>query len=222
MFAAEEGNLHQVIRDRLQIDVPIKDVAAISENDEQIDRIIDQEASALFDLEKGPLFRIKILKLGTDRHMILFTMHHIISDGWSIGVIINEAVVAYSAIIRSQEPELPALKVQYKDFAAWQQERLEKGDPRRSEGVLAGKTERPALGFGTSRRQAQASHTDQQRRCFQFHHRPGDNDPFTDLCKRTERDPFHGPAVCFYRSFEQIEQAGGYYRRHAHCGKKPS
>ncbi|MEN4957725.1 syringomycin E biosynthesis non-ribosomal peptide synthetase SyrE, partial [Pseudomonas syringae] len=83
-------------------------------------RIADSEAAAPFDLRQGPLIRGRLLRLADDEHMLLITQHHIISDGWSVGVLINEFTALYQAFTEQRSDPLPALSIQYADYAAWQ------------------------------------------------------------------------------------------------------
>jgi amino acid adenylation domain-containing protein len=73
-----------------------------------------------FDLEKGNLIRVVVLQTGNENYTYLFTMHHIICDGWSIEVLNKEMLILYNAILKNEEARLPALRIQYKEFAAWQ------------------------------------------------------------------------------------------------------
>ncbi|NEB68838.1 hypothetical protein G3I39_17520, partial [Streptomyces fulvissimus] len=77
-----------------------------------------------FDLRKGPLLRVLLLRLGADRHALLLSMHHIVSDGRSLDVLTGELATCYAAELDGFEPSLPPLPVQYADFAAWQRDRL--------------------------------------------------------------------------------------------------
>jgi len=80
---------------------------------------IAQEANTPFDLENGPLVRAKLLQLPQDQSLVLFTMHHIISDGWSMQVLRSEVTQLYQAFVQQQENPLPALPIQYKDYTVW-------------------------------------------------------------------------------------------------------
>jgi len=82
--------------------------------------IARSEASHVFDIEKGPLFRVRLLVLAPEDHVLLLTMHHIITDGWSMGVFQRELAVCYAAEAAGHEPVLPELPVDYRDFAHWQ------------------------------------------------------------------------------------------------------
>jgi amino acid adenylation domain-containing protein len=79
-----------------------------------------EEAARPFDLETGPPARVRVVRLGADTHAVVCTLHHVVSDGWSTGVLIREIGVAYAALGAGREPRLPALPVRYADYAAWQ------------------------------------------------------------------------------------------------------
>ncbi|HEU4558014.1 MAG TPA: amino acid adenylation domain-containing protein, partial [Longimicrobium sp.] len=83
-------------------------------------RLAAEEAGAPFDLEQGPLIRGRLVRLPAGDHVLLITMHHIVSDGWSMGVLTRELGTLYEAIRRGEPDPLPALPVQYADYAAWQ------------------------------------------------------------------------------------------------------
>ncbi|MDQ3205049.1 MAG: SDR family NAD(P)-dependent oxidoreductase, partial [Pseudomonadota bacterium] len=84
-----------------------------------------QEAQAPFDLSTGPLIRGRLLHLSTNEHVLLVTQHHIVSDGWSIGVLVHEVSALYAAFTQGQADPLPALPIQYADYAAWQRQWLQ-------------------------------------------------------------------------------------------------
>ena len=88
-------------------------------------RWAEKEASTPFDLESSSLFRVQVLQIRDDEHVVLFTMHHIISDAWSLGLLTNEIALIYNAYNEGIEPPLVDLEHQYKDYAAWQKEQLE-------------------------------------------------------------------------------------------------
>ncbi len=90
--------------------VDIVDLAQEGDGEEELRAIIDDEAHMPFDLVKGPLARAKLVKLGTDRHAFVFTAHHIVCDGWSMNVLVEELSAAYSALVRGENPQFdPAL-----------------------------------------------------------------------------------------------------------------
>ena len=112
-------------------------------------RVMEEEARAPFDLERGPLFRGRLVRLAPEDHVLLLTMHHIVSDGWSMGVLTRELGALYEAFRRGEGDPLPPLPIQYADYAAWQR-RLVKGEVIQQQaeywkGVLAGAPERLAL-----------------------------------------------------------------------------
>ncbi|MEM9491869.1 MAG: condensation domain-containing protein, partial [Myxococcota bacterium] len=85
---------------------------------------LQQLVAQPFDLECGPLLRTTLLHVADDEHILLITMHHIITDGWSMGVMVRELSQLYSALVRGQPSPIPALSLQYPDFAVWQREKL--------------------------------------------------------------------------------------------------
>lgn len=82
------------------------------------------EARVCFDLTRGPLWRVRVLRLGEQQNVILLTMHHIVSDGWSMSILVREVAALYGAFLRGQPSPLPELPVQYADYAAWQRATL--------------------------------------------------------------------------------------------------
>ncbi|GAB3488159.1 non-ribosomal peptide synthase/polyketide synthase [Amycolatopsis cihanbeyliensis] len=90
----------------------------------ELGEIIGRAARAPFDLAGGPLARAVLVRLGAREHVLVLTMHHIVSDGWSLGVLMRETTVLYEAFLRGAESPLPELPVQYVDYAAWQREWL--------------------------------------------------------------------------------------------------
>ncbi|MFY0567266.1 non-ribosomal peptide synthase/polyketide synthase [Archangium lansingense] len=112
----------QVILPHLDVSLPIVDLSAVEDSarEAELKQRITQEVQRTFDLERGPLLRALLLRLSPQRHVLVLTLHHVISDGWSMGVLIREVGALYSALASGQTPALPALPVQYADYAAWQ------------------------------------------------------------------------------------------------------
>ncbi|HVG43862.1 MAG TPA: condensation domain-containing protein, partial [Longimicrobium sp.] len=98
---------------------------AEAEREAEMLRRVREEAARPFDLAAGPLFRALLLRLGEDDHVLLLSMHHIVSDEWSMGVLSRELSALYEAYREGRESPLPELAVQYADYAAWQREQLE-------------------------------------------------------------------------------------------------
>src|SRR5262249_8298109 len=122
----------QIINERLAFRLPVIELRESSLEDKEATaaRLAAEEARKPFNLGEGPLLRVTLLRLAGDDHVMLITMHHIISDGWSIKVLIGELGELYEAYANDREVTLPELPIQYADFAAWQRgwlqgERLE-------------------------------------------------------------------------------------------------
>ena len=101
------------------------DLTAETEAQTVLDWLVREEAAAEFDLEVGPLIRGRLIRLGEEEHALLITMHHIVSDGWSMGVFIRELSALYGAYVRGEADPLPELEVQYADYAVWQRQWVE-------------------------------------------------------------------------------------------------
>ncbi|UWF51919.1 amino acid adenylation domain-containing protein [Pseudomonas sp. N3-W] len=101
----------------------LRDFSA-SEREQQVRAAVDQDARAPFDLATGPLLRASLLRLADDEYLWLYSVHHIIADGWSMGVILNEVATLYGDFLRGEPSSLAPLPVQYADYACWQQQRL--------------------------------------------------------------------------------------------------
>ncbi len=91
----------------------------------ELDRLLAMEFGAVFDLQQGPLIRGRLIRLAEDEHILLLTMHHIVSDGWSMGLLVNELSTLYRAFLNGQDDPLPKLEIQYADYALWQRQWIE-------------------------------------------------------------------------------------------------
>ncbi|MDB9304092.1 amino acid adenylation domain-containing protein [Nodularia spumigena CS-591/12] len=122
-FPALKGEPQVVIRDIKDIEVlEIADLQTLEpkKQAEDVRRLADSYAQAPFDLNTGSLFKAKLLQLSEQKNILMINMHHIISDGWSIGVFKREWEQAYAAYTAGSVPNLSPLPIQYSDFAAWQ------------------------------------------------------------------------------------------------------
>ena len=121
-FNVEEGQPYQHVHPRSITEVDVIDLSGLSEDirEEEARRLVNDEANEPFDLELGPLFRAKIVIIAPNDHLVLFTMHHIISDGWSVGILMREFTILYQSFERGRENPLPPLPLQYADYAVWQ------------------------------------------------------------------------------------------------------
>jgi amino acid adenylation domain-containing protein len=102
--------------------------------DAAVERLARQDAARLFDLSRGPLVRLTLVRLDETRHSLVITMHHIVCDGWSVAVLTRDLAAAYDALLAGRPSTLPPLPIQYADFAAWQRQRIQ---GRRLEELLA-------------------------------------------------------------------------------------
>jgi amino acid adenylation domain-containing protein len=121
----KEGVPVQVIAPELRMPLPFVDLSAGGEGAAgEVQRICVEESQQPFDLSRGPLLRALLLRLGGEEHVLVATMHHIVSDGWSMGVLVQEVSACYGAFVTGVAVPLPELPVQYPDFALWQREWL--------------------------------------------------------------------------------------------------
>ena len=125
-FASIDGNPVQVITESFTLDMPIIDLSGVqTENEIRIKDLAREEARKPFDISKLPLLRVSILRINEEDNVVLLTMHHIVSDGWSMGILANEITTLYRAFYLKQPSPLPELEIQYADFSFWQQEYLQ-------------------------------------------------------------------------------------------------
>ena len=117
----------QVIGPPSAVALPITDLSAMpqAEREARARQITDTEAHQPFDLEAGPLLRAQLLRLAAEEHLLLLNVHHIVSDGWSMGVLWRELSSLYTAFVSGHAPDLPRLPIQYADYAVWQREWLQ-------------------------------------------------------------------------------------------------
>ncbi len=104
--------------------VDLSDLSDLSDrsdrSDDPVQRAAEEEAQRPFDLRTGPLVRATLIRLSDSDHVLLFTMHHIVSDGWSLGILVEEIKAIYAAHSEGRPSPLPEMPIQYADFAAWQ------------------------------------------------------------------------------------------------------
>ncbi|MEM6403523.1 MAG: condensation domain-containing protein, partial [Cyanobacteria bacterium P01_D01_bin.116] len=109
-----------------KLNLPLIDLQALTteQQEQQVKQLIKETSTKPFDLSKVPLFRTKLIKLNSEEHVLLFAMHHIISDYFSMRLLIRELAVVYQSLIKGETAKLPELTVQYGDYATWEQEWL--------------------------------------------------------------------------------------------------
>ncbi|OON70556.1 non-ribosomal peptide synthetase [Hymenobacter sp. CRA2] len=124
VFQEVEGEPRQIIRPHMPFTIGYGEAPAGTEQQAVLQAELEQATSWAFDLENGPLLKVKLLRMADEAHAMLFGMHHIISDGWSVGVLIQEVMHSYVALGQGQEPLLSPLSIQYKDYVHWLDERM--------------------------------------------------------------------------------------------------
>jgi hypothetical protein len=128
IFRVVDGQPIQVAAAALSIPLPVVDLQQCSAAEQQAksSRIAMREAAQPFDLVQGPLFRVTLLRLAEKESILLITSHHIVMDGWSMGVFNRELAALYGASVVNRSSPLPDLPIQYCDYALWQRERSQR------------------------------------------------------------------------------------------------
>ena len=123
----KDGKPVQIIAPPKPVRLSVIDISYMGEEEQEaaVRRMVDEETRKPFDLMRGPVYRTALLRLSADEHVMFLTMHHIVSDGWSMGVFIRELGTIYTAYLEGRPPSLPDLWIQYADFSAWQQQWLQ-------------------------------------------------------------------------------------------------
>ncbi|MDT5295930.1 MAG: hypothetical protein QOJ76_2810, partial [Acidobacteriota bacterium] len=126
-FVEVGGEPRQLIDEAREVELAVTDLSHLSEEEREAEarRLAAEEARRPFDLAQGSLLRAGLLRLGEEEHVALFTMHHIVSDGWSMGVLVKEVAALYEAFSCGEESPLAELEIQYADYAVWQREWLQ-------------------------------------------------------------------------------------------------
>lgn len=126
-FQFAKGELVQRIAPSAELKLPLTDLSALEETEREREahRLAVEESHAPFDMARGPLLRGQILKVGEEEHLLLLTLHHIVCDMWTIGVLTAELGALYTAFVNGAASPLPPLKIQYGDYAYWQRHLLQ-------------------------------------------------------------------------------------------------
>ncbi len=126
-FSAQEGQPYQVIAPQLTVELPVVDLQGLpaAQREAEARRLAREELVRPFDLAQGPLFRAFLLRLDTGEHLLTVAMHHIVSDGWSDGILFRELEALYEAYHNGESSPLAELPIQYADFAVWQRKWLQ-------------------------------------------------------------------------------------------------
>ncbi|MCA1636706.1 MAG: condensation domain-containing protein, partial [Acidobacteria bacterium] len=122
VFAETDGQPAQVILTAARVPLPVIDLGGLCEQarEAEVRRVAAAEARWRFDLSRGPLVRATLMRLSEEEHVVCFTMHHIVSDGWSLAVMTREVVLLYESFSSGDASPLAELPVQYADYAEWQ------------------------------------------------------------------------------------------------------
>lgn len=126
-FVEEDGSVYQLIHDAIDLPLVETDLSTLpaAQREPEVRRILDQDAVTPYDLERSSLIRIHLLVLGPQEHVAIINMHHIVSDGWSMDVLMREFATLYTAYRNGTPAVLEPLAIQYADYAQWQRDWLE-------------------------------------------------------------------------------------------------
>ena len=126
IFVAEGDQVRQVVLSALRFDLPVSDLSELPtlQREQAALRVASEEASKPFDLSTGPLLRAKLFRLGSEEHILVFVIHHIIADGWSMNLLFHELGELYAGFAAGGQPQLPKLNLQYSDYSRWQRASL--------------------------------------------------------------------------------------------------
>ncbi len=129
-FIPGDDGPRQVVQGQVRVDIPCTDLRSLEPLAAEAAAMEEALASARepFNLSEPPLFRISLVRVGEEDYLVPFTMHHCITDGWSMGVLLREWTTIYADLVSGRAPSPPPLPVQYADFACWQRQRWERGD----------------------------------------------------------------------------------------------
>ncbi|HEX6289611.1 MAG TPA: amino acid adenylation domain-containing protein [Herpetosiphonaceae bacterium] len=130
-IAELDGQTIQIVAPELTLHVPVVDLAELPphEREAEVRRLIDEDGLRRFDLTRGPLLRCTVLRVAPAEHVLLLTLHHMVSDGWSVSVFVRELATFYAADVAQDAAALPDLPIQYVDYAIWQRRWLDPGAP---------------------------------------------------------------------------------------------
>ncbi len=168
-FYERDGQAFQRVEATADFELPIIDLSDLpnTEREARAQEVREDQARSPFDLEKGPLLRVTLVRLGDEEHQLLVTLHHIIADGWSLNILIDEFSRLYAAAAQGQSLELPQLALQYADYGSWQRQWLAEGEGQRQLTYWKAQLgdEHPALNLATDHpRAAQHRHSASRHR----------------------------------------------------------
>lgn len=126
-FTTVDGNARAVVGEPGPVSIAFNDLSHVAESarEEHMQRLATAEAAQPFDLARGPMFRVRLIRLSRDEVVVTFVVHHIVCDGWSLGILTRELFTVYEQLAAGNIPHLPPQPFQYVDYAVWQRRWLE-------------------------------------------------------------------------------------------------
>lgn len=128
IFVVSDGQPYQKILGIMPVPLSVIDLREQPNREESARKLVAKEAAISFDLSAGPLMRFMLIRLEDNKHVFFQKLHHIISDGWSMELLVSEMYTLYNGYLKGTEAGLPPLRIQYKEFAAWQNGLLNGGN----------------------------------------------------------------------------------------------
>ncbi|WP_284209334.1 condensation domain-containing protein, partial [Chitiniphilus shinanonensis] len=155
-----DGGVVQQVCPPTPLDLPLIDLAAFdpARREDEARAAAERFVAVPFDLGQGPLLRVALIRLAPDDHLLAVVMHHIVSDGWSMQVLVEELVAHYQARVEGRAAETPPLPIQYADYALWQRDWLAAGEQARQLAYWREQLSDPQSGGGPSVLQLPADH----------------------------------------------------------------
>ncbi len=126
-FVLEDGTPQQLISPPRPLPLPVTDLSDRPDAEAEVQSLVEEEARRPFDLAGDSLIRVALFRLGDEDHVFTLTIHHIVADAWSLGVLNRELTALYNGSLQGRDIELPELALQYGDFAVWQQDWMQSG-----------------------------------------------------------------------------------------------
>lgn len=157
VFVTDSDRPFQVVKEASGFHIEVESLLDVpeAERNAEVTSRVEREVRKSFDLEKGPLIRAKLYKLDDNKHGLIVTMHHIITDGWSMGIFVREISALYASQRMGMKAPLPELEIQYGDYSCWQREWLQGNELDRQLSYwrkrLGGAAEQLALPFDRAR-----------------------------------------------------------------------
>ncbi|HEX3682907.1 MAG TPA: amino acid adenylation domain-containing protein [Bryobacteraceae bacterium] len=189
-FQMVDGSPAQMIAEHLEVPIRVVDIGSSADPEEPMNALADQESLRPFDLSRGPMLRLTLLRVQEQRSVLLLAMHHIIGDGWSRTIFAREFAALYDDFCKGRKASLPPVPVQYPDYAAWQHASLDLSAPARQLEYWKGQFGRPVtpldLPTDFARPAVQTFHG--QRIRFQL--APGALERLQSLAKAESATPF--------------------------------